>query len=119
MDVKILENLLQETIDRGNLRDRHHQVIQKRIMVDLGLLKSGKMELRRMIGSGKLEKTSWDAMQQVLPHHEEPLLGGNAHSARYGETIPDGSGKPDNVNYQEGVESESFVTGSDATEFVK
>ena len=32
MDIKILRNLLQETIDQGNLRDRHHQVIQKRIM---------------------------------------------------------------------------------------
>ena len=41
--------------------------------------------------SGKPEKTSWDMMQQVAPHREEPLLGGNAHSARYGETIHDGS----------------------------
>ena len=24
--------------------------------------------------SGKPEKTSWDAVQQVRPHHEEPLL---------------------------------------------
>ena len=30
--------------------------------------------------SGKPEKTSWDAMQQVVPHHEEPLLDGNAQS---------------------------------------
>ena len=45
--------------------------------------------------SGKPEKTSWDAMQQVLPHHEEPLLDGNAQSVRYGEIIHDGSGKPD------------------------
>ena len=45
--------------------------------------------------SGKPEETSWDAMQQVRPHHEEPLLDGNAQSARYGETIHDGSGKPD------------------------
>ena len=52
MDIKILGNLLRETIDRGNLRDRHHQVIQKRIMVDLGLLKSGKVELRRTIDQG-------------------------------------------------------------------
>ena len=43
MDIKILENLLLVTIDRGNLRIRHHQVIQKRIMADLGLLKSGKL----------------------------------------------------------------------------
>ena len=39
-------------------------------------------------------------MQQVAPHHEEPLLGGNAHSARYGDTIHDGSGKPETVNHQ-------------------
>ena len=60
--------------------DRHHQVIQKRIMVDLGLLKSGKVELRRTIDQGKPEKTSWDSMQQVLPHREELLLDGNVHS---------------------------------------
>ena len=57
MDIKILENLLQVTIDRGNLRNRHHhQVIQKRIMVDLGLLKSGKVELRSTIDQGNLRK---------------------------------------------------------------
>ena len=33
MDIRILGNLLRETIDQGNLRDRHHQVIQK---VDFG-----------------------------------------------------------------------------------
>ena len=32
--------------------------------------------------------------------------------------IHDGSVKPDNVNYQEGAESETFVMGSDAAEFV-
>ena len=68
--------------------------------------------------SGKLEKTSWDMMQQVAPHREEPLLEGNAHSVRYGEMIHDGSVKPDNVTYQEGAESETFVMGSDAAEFV-
>ena len=54
MDIKILENLSRETIDQGNLRDRHHQVIQKRIMVNLGLLKSGKVELQRTIDQGNL-----------------------------------------------------------------
>ena len=42
--------------------------------------------------SGKPEKISWDAMQQVLPHHEESLLDGNGQSVRYGEIIHDGSG---------------------------
>ena len=77
--------------------------------------KSGAAEHDR---SGKPEKTYWDKMQQVAPHREEPLLDGNAHSVRYGEMIHDGSGQPDSVNYQEEAESETFVMGSDAAEFV-
>ena len=68
--------------------------------------------------SGKPEKTSWDMMQQVAPHREEPLFDGNAHSVRYGEMIHDGSGKPEKLNYQEEADSETFVMGSDAAEFV-
>ena len=68
--------------------------------------------------SGKPEKTSWDMIQQVRPHHGEPLLEGNAQSVRYGETIHDGSGKPERVNSLEGADSETFVMGSDAAEFV-
>ena len=33
--------------------------------------------------SGKPETTSWNAMQQVALHREEPLLDENAHSVRY------------------------------------
>ena len=117
MDIKILENLLQVTIDRGNLRTRHHQSIHKRIMVDLGLLKSGKVELRSTIDQGNLRQL-WNTLQKVDPHREEPLLGGNAHSARYGETIHDGLVKPESVNHQEQANSENFVMGSDAAEFV-
>ena len=36
---------------------------------------------------GKLDEISWNAMQQVRPHHEEPLLDGNAQSVRYQERI--------------------------------
>ena len=68
--------------------------------------------------SGKPEKTSWDMMQQVVPHREEPLLDGNAHSIRYGEMIHDGSVKPEKLNYQEEADSETFVMGSDTAEFV-
>ena len=39
-----------------DLIERHQQVIQKRIMVDLGLLKSGKVGLRRTIDRGNLRK---------------------------------------------------------------
>ena len=67
---------------------------------------------------GKLETISWDILQKVDPHREEHLLGGNAHSARFEETIHDGSGKPETVNHQEQAYSENFVMGSDAAEFV-
>ena len=43
-------------IDRGDLIDCHQQVIQKRIMVVLGLLKSEKVGLRRTIDRGNLRK---------------------------------------------------------------
>ena len=78
MDVKILENQLQVTTDRWNLSNCHHQFIQKRIMVDLGLLKSGKVELRSTIDQGSFET----------------------------------------VNHQGEANSENFVMGSDAAEFV-
>ena len=67
---------------------------------------------------GQLNRNSWDLMQQVAPHREEPLLDGNTHSVRYGEMIHDGSGQPDIVNYQEEAESETFVMGCDETEFL-
>ena len=57
-------------------------------------------------------------MQQVAPHREEPLLDGNAQSVRYGEIIHDGSVKPEKLNHQEEANSETFVMGSDAAEFV-
>ena len=61
--------------------------------------------------SGIPDKTSWDMMQQVAPHREEPLLDGNAHSVRYGEMIHDGSGKPDKVNSQERGRFRNFHHG--------
>ena len=57
-------------------------------------------------------------MQQVAPHREEPLLDRNAHSVRYGEMIHDGSAKPEKLNNQEEANSENFVMGIDAAEFV-
>ena len=88
-------------------------------MVDLGLLKSGKVGVAEHDRSGKPEKTSWDMMQQVALHREEPLLDGSAHSVRYGEMIHDGSGKTDEkVDHQEEANSKTCVMGSDAAEFV-
>ena len=77
--------------------------------------KSGAAEHDR---SGKPEGISWDALQKVDPHREEPLLGRNAHSARYGELIHDRTGKPVSVHQQEQAYLENFIMGSDAAEFV-
>ena len=67
--------------------------------------------------SGKLDKTSWNAVQQVRPHHGDTHLDGDAQSVRYGGRLHDGSGQPDSVNYEEVADSEIFVMGSDAAEF--
>ena len=105
-------------IDQGNLTDRHHQVIQKEDYGQSWSSQEWKSGAAAHDRTGKPEETSWNAMQQVRPHREESLLDGNAHSVRYGETIHDGSGKPEKVNSQEVADSETFVTGSDAAEFV-
>ena len=55
MDIKILEILLGVTINRGNPMLRHHQTTQK-IMVDLGLLKCGKVDMKSTIDQGNLSK---------------------------------------------------------------
>ena len=74
--------------------------------------KSGAAEHDR---SGKPEGISLDSLQKVDPHREEPLLGRNAHSARYGELIHDRTGKPVSENLQEQAYFENFVMGSEAT----
>ena len=68
--------------------------------------------------SGQPDKASWRMIQQVRPHHEATLLDGTAQSVRYGEPLRDRSGQPDNVNSQEAANSQTFIMGGDATEFV-
>ena len=75
------------------------------------------MELQSTIDRGNLRQPL-GILQKVDPHREEPLLGRNAHSARYGELIHDRTGKPVSVHRQEQAYFENFVMGSDATEFV-
>ena len=55
MDVKILKNFLL-TIERGNPLKCQDQTLHKRTMVYLGLLKSGKVELKNAIDRGNLRK---------------------------------------------------------------
>ena len=69
--------------------------------------------------SGKPEENSWDSWQRVDLHREEILLGRNAHSARFGESIHDRTVKPVLENFQEHAYFKNFVMGRDATEFVK
>ena len=68
--------------------------------------------------SGQPDKTSWRMVQQVRADHEEILLDGTAQSVRYGEPLRDRSGQLDNINSQEVANSQNFIMGSDATEFV-
>ena len=42
--------------------------------------------------SGKPDEISWNAVQQICPHHGDALLDGNAQSVRYGEIVHDVSG---------------------------
>ena len=81
----------------------------------LGLLKTGKLRLRRTIDQGDLIKLM---VRQVRPDHEEMLLDGTVQSVRYGETLRDRSRRPGNINSQEVANSQNFIMRSDATEFV-
>ena len=60
--------------------------------------------------SGQPDKTFWSI--------GETLLDGAAQSVRYGGILRDRSGQLDNTNSQEEANSENFVMGSDAAEFV-
>ena len=66
--------------------------------------------------SGQPDKTSWRMVQQGLPDHEEILLDGTAQSVRYGETLRDRSGRPDNIHSQDVARPQNFVMGNDETE---
>ena len=68
--------------------------------------------------SGQPDKASWRVLQQVRPHHGDSLLDGTAQSVRNEELFRDRSGQPDDVNSQEEANSQNFIMGSDATEFV-
>ena len=88
------------------------------IITVLGLLKSGKVRLRRTIDQGNLIKLLGDMVQQVRPYHGDALLDGNAQSLRYGGILRDRSGQPDNINSQEVAYSTNFIMGNDAAEFM-
>ena len=100
-----------EMIDQGNLIDSSPTGYSKEDYGRSWSSQEWKSEAAAHDRSGKPDEISWNAMQQVRPHHEEPLLDGNAQSVRYGEMIHDGSGQPDSVNYQEEARIGKFRHG--------
>ena len=55
-------------------------------------------------------------VRKVRPDHEEILLDGTAQSVRNEETLPDRSGRPDNINSQEVARPQNVIMGNEATE---
>ena len=117
MDIKILKDMFL-TIERGNLWETSRSDYSQE---DYGRSwssqewKSGAAEHDR---SEKPEENSWDSLQEVDPHREESLLGRNAHSARYGETVHDRTGQLVSENLQGQAHFENFIMGSEVTEVV-
>ena len=114
--IKIHGNQLLQKIDQGDLIASLQQIFQNWIMTVLGLLKSGKLRLRRTIDQGDLIELlgKWyDKFDLITKKFfsTEP-----AQSVRYGETLRDRSGRPDNSNSQEVANSQNFIMGSDTPE---
>ena len=105
--------------DRSGKSDRHSPAGYSKSDDDRSCSsQEWKSEVTAHDRSGKLDRTSWNAVQQICPHHGDALLNGNAHYVRYGEIIHDGLGQPDSANYQEEADSETFAMRSDAAEFM-
>ena len=93
-DIKILEDLLQVTIERGNVvLPSRPGIIHKRMMVESWSSQEWKSSAAEPDRSGKPEEISWT------------LIVRNLYSA--------------GMRILQGTESENFVRGSDAAEFVK
>ena len=67
MDIKILKDLFQLTIDRGNLWKRQDQIIYKRINGRSWSSQEWKSGVAERDRSGKPEENSWDSLQEVDP----------------------------------------------------
>ena len=106
--------------DRSGQPDRLSPAGYSKLDYDRSWSSQGwKSEVTAHDRSGKLDKTSWNEVQQVRPHHGDTLLDGGAQSVRYGERLHDGSGQPESADSQEVADSETFVMGNDVAEFAK
>ena len=93
-----------------------HQVIENWMTTVLGLLKSGKLRSRRTIDQGDLIELLAEWYDKFDLITDNILLDGTAQSVRYGEVLRDRSGRPGDINSQEGARAQSFVIGNDETE---
>ena len=101
-----------EKIDQGNLVRKQRASSKDYSKLDYDRAWSSqewKASVTTHDRSGKLDKTCWNAVQQICLHHEAILLDGTAQSVRYGETLRDRSGRPNNLNSQEVARRENSV----------
>ena len=118
MDIKILKDLFQLTIERGNLWKRQDQIIYKRIMVDLGLLKSGKVELQSTIDRKNLRKILGIHCKKLTLIVKNILSAGMRFLQGTERTIHDRTVQLVSENFQGQAHFENFMMGSEVTEFV-
>ena len=100
MDIKILKDLFQLTIERGNLWKRQDQTIH-RIMVHPGLLKCGKVEMESTIDQGNLIKILGIHLEKLTLIVKNIFSAGRRHSARNEEPIHERTRQPVLENFQE------------------
>ena len=89
------------------------QVIQNWMTTVLGLLKSGKLRLRRTTDQGDLIKLLGEWYERFDLITREILLDGTAQSLRNEEALRDRSGRLDNINSHEVGRLQNFAMGSD------
>ena len=116
-EIKILGDLLLQMIDQGNLIDSPQLVFKIGLWPFLVFSRVEKWGY----GTRSIKETWQNFLEcganKFVPHHGDTLLDGGAQSVRYGGMLHDRSGQPCNANSQEEADSETFVMGSDATEF--
>ena len=112
-----------EKIDQGNLVSKQiysraslQQIIQNWMTTVLGLHKSGKLRLRHTIDQGDLIKLLGEWYEKFDLITKKFFSTEPRKSERYGETLRDRSGRPDNIISQEVARPQNFIMGSDTTE---
>ena len=117
MDIKILKDMFL-TIERSNLWKRQDQIIYTRIMVDPGLLKSGKVELENAIDRGNLRKILGIHCKKLTLIVKNIFSAGLRILQGTKRLFHDRTGQPVSENLQGKAHLENFIMGSEITQFV-